>query len=968
MTIVHRLDDVTSLYPDRVALNDNDGTLLTYAQLKQRINAISEELSDNGVGVGTPVGVFQSPSADWICSILAILRVGGAYVPLDKKAGMERLAMITKETQLVALLLDTNTMSDYALLHTTATPIDVRGLSHSTTTFVPNQAAPDQTAVIMYTSGSTGTPKGIMISHSAYIHHAQSASWMWNLKHGTEIVLHQSSYAWDASLWQIMVSLCIGATIVVASGVTRADPMAVTNLILTEHVTCTLATPTEYLAWLRYGASNLRASNLTTALCGGEFMSSGLIGAVKALQKPDLRLINAYGPAEISFACSGKEVEYNSPLTLESLAQPLYTLPNYSVYVVDQALNPLPAGVPGEVVIGGAGVAQGYLDDHKTSKRFLNDRYASKFFQDKQWTSIHRTGDRGTLMQDGGLVLLGRIEGDNQIKLRGIRLNVQEIETSIINSSAGAITQAVVCLRSDTSSTNDGQFLVAFVVMAEVKDSGSTTQFLHRLLRELPLPQHMRPAAIIPIDSFPQNASGKTDRAAMSQIAIPLVAPHELDNSALSAFEKKLRQLWQRALPQEVANFHALDSESDFFHVGGSSIALVNLQGLIKEHFGASVALYQLFEASTLRGMATKIQDLSSPEVPLDVDWNAEIEVSSDLGPSLDRNSPQLIPSGVRVVALTGATGFLGKEILRLLTEDERVLIVHCLAVRKRPSELAGLFNHAKVRVHFGDLGAPMLGLSDSEANAIFSCADIVIHNGADVSFMKTYQTLKLINVASTKELVKLALPRRIPFHFVSSAGVARLAGQEAFGEISVAPYPPPSPPTDGYIAAKWVSEVYLELVSQQFSLPVWIHRPSSITGTDAPELDLMDNVMRYSKETQQLPDSALWTGVFDLISVQSAASQLLEAVHESGVSGQHTTSARYLYESGELEIGRDEIMPLLESGTGLNFKVVALEDWVRAAEEAGMSRLLGEYLRRAADGQVLLPRLLKGKGATRYE
>jgi hybrid polyketide synthase/nonribosomal peptide synthetase ACE1 len=158
------------------------------------------------------------------------------------------------------------------------------------------------------------------------------------------------------------------------------------------------------------------------------------------------------------------------------------------------------------------------------------------------------------------------------------------------------------------------------------------------------------------------------------------------------------------------------------------------------------------------------------------------------------------------------------------------------------------------------------------------------------------------------------------------------------------------------------VSEVYLEHVNRQFGLPVWIHRPSSITGTDAPELDLMGNVMRFIKETQKVPDSSLWSGGFDLISVQSAASQLLEVVHQSGTTEAGET-VTYLYESGEMKIGRDEVMPLMESGTGQQFQIVSLGEWVDAAEQAGMSVLLGEYLRRAPGGQVLLPRLIKSNG-----
>ncbi|CAG7931952.1 unnamed protein product [Penicillium olsonii] len=962
-TIVHQLSEVTSLYPDRIAVKNHDGSSLTYTEIHHRIHVIATELLRNGAGSGTRVGVFQAPGSDWICSMLAIFRIGGTYVPLDKKAGIERLAMIAEETNTQVIVLDTTTVSDYGLLHTTAEPINVSNLRGSVAGPVPNMAASDQTAVIMYTSGSTGAPKGIMISHSAYVHHAQSASELWKFAPGSEIVLHQSSYAWDAALWQLVVSLCIGATIVVASSLVRGDPVAITDLILSENVTCTLATPTEYLAWLRHDSSKLRVSSLTTAITAGEFLPNGLISAFRAVQKHDLRLINAYGPAEITFASSAKEVEYNLPLEVGSLAQPLLTLPNYSVYIVDQMLNTLPVGVPGEVVIAGVGVAQGYLNGLKTSERFLEDPRASEFFREKGWNSMYRTGDRGKLVQDEGLVLLGRMDGDNQVKLRGMRINLEEIETAIVKASGGSITQVIVSVRSDPGSSNDNQFLVAFAMMTETESPETSMPLLNRILREVPLPTHVRPAAIVPIDSFPQNTSGKTDRAAVNQISIPLLGPQNHDSAVLSIFEERLRQLWQQALPQEVAKYHAIDSQSDFFHVGGSSIALVNLQALIKEHLGVSVALYQLFEASTLHAMASKIQTSFSSDVPQDVDWDAEVQNTPDVAPSLNGSDAHIIPSGVGVVVLTGATGFLGKVVLRLLLKNEKVLLVHCLAVRKRSAALPDLFAHPKVRLHFGDLGAPLLGLSAPEAKTIFSCADIVIHNGADVSFMKSYQSLKLINVASTKELAKLALPRRIPFHFISSAGVVRLAGQDTFGEVSVAPFPPPSPPADGYTAAKWVSEVYLEHIHQQFGLPLWIHRPSSITGTDAPELDLMGNVMRYAKETQKLPDSSLWTGVFDLISVESAASQILDRVYESSVPASRASDVTYCYESGEMEIGRDEIMPLLESGTGLGFEVVSLGDWIKCAEEAGMNRLLGEYLRGSSDGQVLLPRLQKASG-----
>lgn len=961
-TVVHRVDDIAQAYPDHPALREEDGAELTYSQLQDRAAVIANELLSRGVCAGARVGVFQSPSRDWICSMLAILRAGGTYVPLDKKVGMERLAVLASESGLKFILVDSTTAPDCQLLRTSAGLIDVSGLSLKAEGPVPNFALPTQSAVIMFTSGSTGVPKGITIGHSAYVHHLQAFSRTVGIRETQEIILHQSSYAWDMSLYQILVSLCNAATLVIASSATRGDPVAISNLIKSSKVTTSFATPTEYLAWLRYGRLALKLSNLTTAVSGGEFVSNGLIKEFQSLAKSDLRLINVYGPAETTLACTSGKVPYremdagddNSPLRL-------YTLPNYSVYIVDDDLKPVPLGVPGEVVVGGAGIAQGYLDSDRTKERFVLDRHASLYFESQSWTIIHRTGDRGKLSSDGALTLLGRIDGDNQIKLGGIRVNVEEIEAAIVQASKGSISQAVVSPRAPELEHGRHPFLVAFVVLANAHAHENQPDFLKRLLHDSTLPQHIRPAAIIPIHSIPQNTSGKVDRLAVKDLPIPKLTPEATRDDTLAPFEETLRQLWQDAIPPEIVSLYTIQSDSDFFHVGGSSLSLVTLQALISDHLAISVPLHTLFESCTLHAMAQRIQNLSISGSAENVDWDEEIESLLDFDdppPGIDTNS---LPLGAGVVVMTGATGFIGKEIVRQLIDDDGVQAIYSVAVRNPLARLSAIFANPKVHVYHGDLAAPQLGLSDSDAASIFSRADIVIHNGADVSFMKSYHTLKLPNVVSTQELVRLALPRRIPFHFVSSASATRLALQDSFGEVSLAAYPPPSVPDDGYTAVKWVSEMFLERVSERFGLPVWIHRPSSVTGTNAPELDLMSNVIPYCQETKKIPDSGSWSGVFDFISVQSAATKIIEAVHSSGVSETGTGRFHYLYESGEIQLGQDEVLSLMETGTGHQFEVIPVDEWVDHAEKAGMSHLLGVYLRKASAGQVLLPRLVKG-------
>lgn len=762
-------------------------------------------------------------------------------------------------------------------------------------------------------------------------------------------------------MYQILMSLCNAATLIIAPNSTRGDPVAITDLIESEKVTTVLATPTEYLAWLRHGQMTLQRSSLTLAISGGEPLTIGLLRGFQSLGKPDLRLFNVYGPAEVTIACSTEEIPYTK-LNADSMSSclGLSTIPNYSVCIVDEDMQPLPIGIPGEVVIGGAGVAEGYLDPNLTKDTFLPDRYASPYFKSQGWTKIHRTGDRGRLTEDGRLILLGRIKGDNQIKLGGIRINVEEIEAAIVQSSGGAVAQAIVSLRSGSDNDEGGSFLVAFVILANTGNLEAESRLLRDLPAGLPLPQYMRPAMVVPIASFPQNSSGKVDRLAVSKIPISHPVPQMLANGALTPMEQSLRTLWQEVIPQDIVGLHSLDSHTDFFHVGGSSLSLVDLQAHVKDRFGVSVPLHQLFEASTLQGMASRIQNVSSEQSSSPVEWEKELEgLLADVPIIPDVEVPDR-PSGTGVVVLTGATGFMGKEILRRLVNDDRVHLIYCLAVRKPLAQLPAIFANPKVHVYHGNLGSPQLGLSDNDASSIFQSADILIHNGADVSFMKSYQSLKLTNVASTAELVKLALPRRIPFHFISTASVTRFASTDSFGEVSVASFPPPAIPQDGYATGKWVCEVYLERVSQSWGLPVWIHRPSSVTGSDAPELDLMSNVLRYCQATRKIPASEAWSGVFDFISVESAAAQIIEAVRLSGTASATDGEAKIVYESGEIQVGQHEVQSMIEAGAGEQFETVPLMEWVGAAEAAGMNALLGLYLRQAADGQILLPRLVK--------
>lgn len=953
---------MVSEYPRKVALKESNGKEYSYIQLQERIGALAVKLLDYGVHFGARVAVFLSPSADWVCSLFAILRIGATYIPLDRKVGLERLATIVSNAQPFAVIFDSTTTADLASLSTEARCVDITHLRLDTSTLPPNMAVPDHSAMVMYTSGSTGVPKGISIRHSAYIRHLQAFCGTWDIKRAEETILHQSSYAWDMSVFQIFMSAYIGGTLVIANNLERGDPVAISHLIALQGVTITCATPTEYLTWLRHSETDLRASRLKMAISGGEFIPSTLARELRSLGKADLKLVNAYGPAEITFCCSYANIAYmEADSSLEQLHCGLQTLPNYSITIIDDHMMPVPLGVPGEILVGGLGVAQGYLDSDLTKEKFIPDHHATRYFKDNNWDTVHRTGDRGKLTREHGLILLGRISGDNQVKLNGIRINLEEIEHAILATSKGAISQAVVSSRNVDSSQGDSELiLIAFVVMD--KPSQSSAHLVQTLMKDLPLPSFMRPAAVVPVSSLPQNASGKMDRLAISRLTIPNTTSGSRSDVPLSLVDN-LRDLWKEVIPHEIFSLYSVDSNSDFFHVGGSSLSLVSLQSLIAKNFEVSVPLHQLFEASTLRGMAQRLHKLSSGSSP-SIDWEAEVQdiVNSVSYQPSTTGTSLLVPEGTKTVILTGATGFIGREILRRLVGSDSVRMVYCVAVRKPRESLPVLFKDPKVQIYQGDLGLPRLGLSTADASMIFGCADLVIHNGADVSFMKTYQSLKLTNIASTVELIKLSIPRRVKFHFVSSASVTRLTSLEKFGQASVASYPPPSSFDDGYTAMKWVSEVFLERISRKLNLSVYIHRPSSVTGDGAPDLDLMANVLKYCQITRMMPELGSWSGAFDLISVENVGSQIVETALGSTQSYADVQlgETRFIHECGDIQLAPSQLKSFLELKTGNQFEAIPLNDWIVHAERAGMSTLIGVYLRQASGEVFLLPRLIK--------
>lgn len=948
-------------YGQKPAVVDGHGKSLTYSHLARRASALAASM--HGIKRRSRVGVYLNAGADWVCSLLAILLRDATYVPLDSATETSRLFEILQDSKPDILLVDNSTEKEARSRFVSLLGTDqIHNVDQVSTIAAvepfKNAAKPDSVAALMYTSGSTGVPKGIIMKHDSFRNNIEIISGKLDYREGQDVTLQQSSFNFDMSLFQIFLALSTGGILYIVPKNLRGDPVAISSIIVKHGITSTTATPSELISWIHYGdVDQLRKSNWRTVQSGGEPVRNSLQAAFQKINKPELRLVDCYGPTEITFCSHTREVGYQAGGTSSNTG--LQVLPNYSTYIVDASMKPVPVGIPGEILVGGAGVVAGYLHPELNTRGFAPDSFASSEFNKQGWTRLHRTGDFGRISKDYGRLLLeGRILDDTQVKLRGLRIDLREVESAIIHASRGTIVDCAVSLRA--SETTNTEYLVAFATTA----SAASRENLDEVLDQLPLPQYMRPAALVHLEKMPTNASGKINRSALKSIPLPSrrgikeLEPQDAGSEILTHTEGRLKQLWESVLSEEIVAQHQISTTSDFFRVGGSSMLLIRLRADIQDTFDVKVSLFQLFDASTLGSMSTLINELSGdgsgdptqePSSEVDIDWESETEVSAAL---IRLPVKKRFFTSPEVVVLTGSTGFLGQAILTRLLEDGIVKKIHCLAVRHD----IPLFNSPKIVVHRGDLGLPGFGLDEEKLSKIFAETDAIIHNGTDVSFVKSYHSLKPANVEATKELVRLSLPHQTSFHYISTAAVANFTGEDSWEQRSVGRFVP-NTGADGYLVTKWVSERYLEKVNDQCDLPIWIHRPSSITGPGAPATDLMENLLQFSRKIAAIPDTSSWRGWLDFIPVEHAAMQIVDEVYEDYSWPGHV---KYLYESGGKVVSLSDIKGMLESENGSSIETVSMGEWVRKAEEQGLNPLLGEYLKRASDIPLVFPRLVR--------
>ena len=586
---------VPDLFAEQVALHREEEavvfgeTRLTYGDLETRANQLAQYLVSLGAGPEVGIGLCLERSADMVIALLAIMKAGSYYVPLDPAYPLERLAFMIEDAQLAIILTeDRHEEKLPSFWGSLVNPDQDRDLIDRMPTDSPQSLRdPEAPAYLVYTSGSTGRPKGILIPHRGVVRLVKETDYV-ELKPG-DVVAQAASISFDAATFEIWGALLNGARLVGVSKATLLSTTALDTLIRMESVNTLFITTALFHELSRRAPGCIGA--MKQVLFGGEAVDPVRVREL-FLENPPRRLLHVYGPTEAT--------TYATWHLVEVIPERAFTIPiglpiaQTTAFVVDSHDQPVPPGVPGELLVGGAGLARGYFSRPAlTAERFVPNPFGSA------GSRIYRTGDRVVRDARGAILFLGRF--DHQVKIRGHRIELGEIEAALVRLPE--IRDAICMVRQGESKT-----LAAFVIGAEdhqPDEAGVRAQLAEHL------PDYMVPHFIISLADFPMTPGGKVDRSALAQYSID-AGDTQTYMPPGTPTEKLLAEVWQ-----EVLDLPQVGITDNYFEIGGDSIRSIQVVAGVAER-GHHLSIEALFRNPTIQALAGVLQpEEGTPTVEL---------------------------------------------------------------------------------------------------------------------------------------------------------------------------------------------------------------------------------------------------------------------------------------------------------------------------------------------------------------
>jgi amino acid adenylation domain-containing protein len=587
--IHERIREQAQQTPDNVAVVYEDN-YLTYRELEARAGQLACHLRSLGVGPDAFSAIYMARSLDVIVALLGVLKAGGAYVPLDPRLPSDRLKILLSDMHPRAVLTSSTLRHELPPHDASVVCLDAEDWPHVSTdhthhsiasTFPPTRGA--DLAYVLFTSGSTGRPKAVAVEHRNLINYVDSIAEALDLPSGASYAC-VSTFAADLGNTAIFPALCSGGTLHVISDNRATDADAFADYFSQHSIDCLKIVPSHLQALLSARRPE-RALPKRRLILGGEAAGWNLVKTVHELA-PDCLVFNHYGPTETTVGTSTYRVCANG-FDARTASVPIgRPITNARMYVLDSELEPVPIWTPGEIYIGGAGVARGYLNQpDATAEKFVPSPFEAG-------GRLYRTGDIGRHLSDGSVEFIGRT--DHQIKIRGFRVELGEIE-SILNQCSG-VKQATALAREDLH----GEKEIAAYVVAD--DPRTLRPEALRDALKSKLPEHMVPSAFFVLEALPLTPNGKVDRAQLLRLRHEAARDETVSQRPATPLESALLRIFA-----EVLRIQTVGVDSNFFDLGGHSLLAVQVLSRIRRDLNVDLPVRVLFEKPTVAGIATAI-------------------------------------------------------------------------------------------------------------------------------------------------------------------------------------------------------------------------------------------------------------------------------------------------------------------------------------------------------------------------
>lgn len=774
--------------PQHIAIVDGEEQI-SYETLNTKANQFAHYLKKKGISKEDIVALRLNRNSNFIVCMLAVLKTGAAFLPIDFKHPLERVRFIIKDSGVKCFVSYGN---DLVMEPGNTLVIDLTSLEalEQNNNNLNSDIQAHDLAYIIYTSGSTGTPKGVMIEHIGVMNAALHYSKTLHISEHSRSAQY-SNIMFDASIMEIFPALLSGAALYIMPDGIRLDLEAMKRFCITNHIdhaflpTALYHKVTKNLEW---GLKNL--------IVAGENLTR--------LTTENFDIINAYGPTESTVCCTMQ------PCKEGMLRYPIgRPIANKKIYIVDKQLNIVPIGVVGELLIGGLGLARGYINLPADSA----NKFIKNPFSDDPNERLYKTGDQAYYLPDGKIMFANRI--DKQVKVRGFRVELGEIEACL--KKHPSIAQAIVTAKQMGMQDN---VLTAYIVPDIIgldKDClqrGATQKkWIESVKSYLTtyLPDYMIPLDIIVMTSLPLTANGKVDYDALPAL-VDSEASWLNKNMPRTDLEKGMAAIWQDLLGKN--NVSVVDN---FFDLGGNSLLIVSFKERLQKELGWDCSVSAIYQHPTIAGLI----ESHNTQTPEFVDYASEAHLADDIKPQSEVMYSLWEMQDKVSIFLTGATGFVGAYIFYELANKEKTHIYFLSRAATPQSAIEslefslskyGLWKQEfkdKITPVLGDIALPKLGFDEQQYNMLSNEIDIIIHSAAAVEHLASYEQLKTQNVLATEEILRLACTgKKQKFVNYCSTGTvfSPFSGSDVYNEQSSIENEVHMK-SQGYSASKWIAD-----------------------------------------------------------------------------------------------------------------------------------------------------------------